>query len=73
MHLKDFQAGIKICHKAIAKALAEVKRLEDTLGEADHQISIVKELEKGTAIKGMALRIQELEADAAIAYAAKAK
>lgn len=67
MHLKDFEAQVQKATKAAESAVTRLHELQTTIAQADHQISIVKELEKGTAIKNMAIRIEQLENEAALA------
>lgn len=60
MHLKDLQAAVVRAHGFASRSAAALSEVLETIDEADHQISIVKELEKGTAIQAMADQIEEL-------------
>lgn len=61
MHLKDLEAGVVKGLTLAKNAVTALQTVRDAIGEADHQVTIVKELEKGTAIQAMAERIEDLE------------
>jgi len=65
MHLKDIEAAVVNAHKATTKAVAVLCELANTISEADHRISVEKELAKGNAIVAMAEKVEALEGELA--------
>lgn len=65
MHLADIESAITTAHASVSKALMRLAAVKATIAEEDHKVSVVKELEKNNLVVGMAVRIEELEAQLA--------
>jgi len=65
MHLSDIESAITTAHAGVTKALAKLAEVKATIAEEDHKVSVVKELEKNNLVVGMAVKIEELEAQLA--------
>ena len=73
MHVKDLEAAVTIALKATKKAVATLETAAKTIAEADHVITLRRELDRGTEMEAMAARIVQLESEVAKNYAASAK
>lgn len=53
MHLKDIEAAVSDAVKAARKALTVLEEVQDTLAEADHQVTLCKQLDEAGELQAI--------------------
>ena len=69
VHLKDLEAALTSSLESAREAVATLETAAITIAEADHVVTIRKQLERGNELVAMAERIKQLEAEIALQYA----